>query len=137
MGTTSDGEEAISTVALCVASSVAIFVILIFLGLQLSAHPYPNAFQNRLEVILLLCSALTIVLGLAYSFFLVQSIVVEIILMLVLISSLAGSLAFLAVKHRPVLAPVDTRTCTTPTMTGGEAGPPQNPRRGSLMSMDV
>ena len=53
---------------LWLGSGASIFVLLAALALQMLARPYPYAFQNTLEVLLILASILVVVLGLIYAF---------------------------------------------------------------------
>ena len=67
--------------------------------MQLSATPYPYAFQNRLEVFLLGCSMLVVVLGVIYAFVAVQSVAVEAALLAVLFGSMGGAALYIVYKH--------------------------------------
>ena len=53
---------------LWLGSGASIFVLLAALALQMLARPYPYAFQNTLEVLLILASILVVILGLVYTF---------------------------------------------------------------------
>ena len=84
---------------LCIGSGACILVLLVALALQVIARPYPYAFQNTLEVLLILASILVVVLGLVYTFILKSSLLIEAILLSVLLGSLVGGFAYLVIKH--------------------------------------
>ena len=81
------------------SAGIAELVLLASMLMQLSATPYPYAFQNRLEVFLLGCSMLVVVLGVIYAFVAVKSVAVEAALLTVLFGSMGGAVLFIFLKH--------------------------------------
>ena len=59
-------------------------------GLQVLAKPYPYPFQNTLEKLLILASVLVVLLGLVYTFIIKSSLLVEVLLVTVLLTSLVN-----------------------------------------------
>ena len=89
----------VSDGTLCAVGVLAIAVLGVFTLLQLRAKPYPYAFQNTLEVVLLCSAMVALVLGLAYAFVTKQSDVVEALLLVVLLGSIGGGAAIIVAKH--------------------------------------
>ena len=91
--------EPTSKPLLYVASGLAMAVLAVSLLLQLSAQPYTYAFQNSLEVYLILSSILIVGLGVGYTFVVVKSVVIEYLLIGALFGSLILGALYLLVQH--------------------------------------
>ena len=84
---------------LYIGSGTCIVVLLGALALQLLVRPYPYAFQNTLEALLICASVLVVVLGVVYTFILKSSFLIEAVLLAVLLGSLLAGFGYLVTKH--------------------------------------
>ena len=85
----------ITPVTLYVASGAALLILALSLAFHRRVRPYHFPFQNSLEVYLLLSSMLVIVLGLVYTFVIIHSVAVEVVLLVTIVGSSVAGFAYL------------------------------------------